>query len=76
MEIKTKFNFGDKVTGIRSNHKLQSFVVARVSIFAKDGDMEVDYYPSDGKGGYNLDYIDEKYCFGTEAEALAYVKDE
>lgn len=76
MEIKTKFNLGDKIIGIRSNHKLQSFVVARVSIFATNGEFEVNYYPSDGNSGYNLDYIDERYCFATEAEALAYIKGE
>lgn len=76
MEIKTKFNFGDKVTGINIEHKIVAFEVGKIAVSVKANEVEIEYYPSDGKGGYDFPSFNEKYCFASEADALAYVKGE
>ena len=35
MEIKTKFNVGDRVTGISYKHQLVAFEVAKIDVSAK-----------------------------------------
>ena len=75
MEIKTKFNVGDHVTGISYKHKLVSFEIAKIAVSARDADVEIDYYPSDGKGSYEFVGFSEKYCFATEREAMTYITD-
>ena len=76
MEIKTKFNVGNHVTGISYKHQIVDFEIAKISVLAKADSVEVDYYPSDGKGGYEFTSFPEKYCFATKDEALAYIKGE
>lgn len=76
MEIKSKFNVGDHVCGINYQHKLIEFKVAKISVSVKADGVEIDYYPSDGKGGYEFASFAEKYCFSTKDEALAYIKGE
>ena len=76
MEIKSKFNIGDHVCGITYQHKLTESVVAKISVSVKADGVEIDYYPSDGKGGYEFTSFAEKYCFSTKDEALAYIKGE
>ena len=75
MEIKTKFNVGDHVIGISFKHQLIDFVVAKIAVSAKADSVEVDYYPSDGKGGYHFVSYDERYCFASKDEALAYIQE-
>ena len=74
MEIKTKFNVGDRVTGISCKHQIVAFEVAKIAVSAKADIVEVDYYPSDGKGGYEFSSFPERYCFATTDEALAYIQ--
>lgn len=74
MEINTKFNVGDRVTGISYKHQIVAFEVAKIAVSAKADSVEVDYYPSDGKGGYEFTSFSEKYCFATKDEALAYIQ--
>lgn len=74
MEIRTKFNVGDHVTGISSKHLLVAFEIAKIAVSAKADCVEVDYYPSDGKGGYEFTSFPERYCFATKDEALAYIQ--
>ena len=78
MEINTKFNVGNHVTGITYKHQIVDFEIAKISVSAKadsvEVDVEVDYYPSDGKGGYEFTSYPEKYCFATKDEALAYIQ--
>ncbi len=74
MEIKIKFNLGSKVTGINIEHKIVAFEVGKIAVSVKANGTEVEYYPSDGKGGYDFRCFNEKYCFPTEADALAYIK--
>lgn len=76
MEIKSKFNVGDHVCGINYRHKLEEFEVAKIAVSVKADITEVDYYPSDGKGGYEFTSFAERYCFATKDEALAYIKGE
>lgn len=66
MEIKTKFNVRDHVCGITYQHKLTEFVVAKISVSVKADGVEIDYYPSDGRGGYEFTSFAEKYCFSTK----------
>ena len=54
MEINTKFNVGDRVTGISCKHQIVSFEVAKIAVSVKADSVEFDYYPSDGKGGYEF----------------------
>ena len=74
MEINTKFNVGDHVIGISYKHQIIEFVVAKIAVSAKADSVEVDYYPSDGKGGYEFTSFSGKYCFATKDEALAYIQ--
>lgn len=74
MVIKTKFNVGDRVTGISCKHQIVAFEVANIAVSAKADCVEVDYYPSDGKGGYEFTSFSERYCFATTDEALAYIQ--
>ena len=74
MDIKTEFNVGDRVTGISCKHQIVAFEVAKIAVSAKADIVEVDYYPSDGKGGYEFTSFPEKYCFATKDEALAYIQ--
>ena len=74
MVIKTKFNVGDRVTGINYKHQLIDFAVAKIAVSANADIVEVEYYPSDGKGGYEFTFFPEKYCFATTDEALAYIQ--
>jgi hypothetical protein len=74
MEINTKFNVGNHVTGISYKHQIVDFEIAKISVSAKADSVEVDYYPSDGKGGYEFTSFPEKYCFATKDEALAYIQ--
>ena len=76
MKIETKFNVGDYVYGINYQHKLAVFEVAKIAVSVKADGVEIDYYPSDGKSGYEFTSFAEKYCFSTEDEALAYIKGE
>lgn len=76
MVIKTKFNVGDTVYGISYAHKLVEFEIGHVSVSAKADGVDIEYYPSDGKGGYKFTSYDEKYCFVTIHEALAYIQGE
>ena len=74
MEINTKFNVGDHVNGISYKHQLVAFDVAKIAVSVRDSGIEINYYPSDGKGGYDFMSFDEKYCFATKDEALAYIQ--
>lgn len=74
MEINTKFNVGDRVIGISYKHQLIDFAVAKIAVSLKADILEVDYYPSDGKGGYEFTSFPGKYCFTTKDEALAYIQ--
>ena len=74
MEINTKFNIGDRVTGISYKHQIIEFVVAKIVVSLKADVLEVDYYPSDGKGGYEFTSFPGKYCFATTNEALVYIQ--
>ena len=74
MEINTKFNIGDRVTGISYKHQIIEFVVAKIAVSAKADSVEVEYYPSDGSCGYEFTSYLEKYCFATKDEALAYIQ--
>ena len=74
MEINTKFNFGDRVTGISCKHQIVSFEVAKIAVSVKADSVEFDYYPSDGEGGYEFTSFSGKYCFATKDEALAYIQ--
>lgn len=74
MEINTKFNVGNNVTGISYKHQIVDFEIAKISVSAKANSAEVEYYPSDGKGGYEFTSFPEKYCFATKDEALAYIQ--
>lgn len=76
MVIKTKFDVGDRVTGISSKHLLVAFEIAKIVVSAKADSVEVEYYPSDGNGGYEFTSFAEKYCFSTKGEALAYIQGE
>lgn len=74
MEINTKFNVGDHVTSINYKHQIVAFEIAKIAVSAKADSVEVDYYPSDGKGGYEFTSFSGKYCFYTTEEALAYIQ--
>lgn len=74
MEIKTKFNVGDHVCGINYQHKIVAFEVAMIVARVEADNVEIDYYPSDGKGGYEFTSFPERYCFAAKEEALAYIK--
>jgi len=73
MKITSKFNIGDRVIGIDYNRQLQAFDIAKITISAKADRIEIDYYPSDGNGGYEYMAFNEKYCFNTINEATAYI---
>ena len=74
MEINTKFNVGDRVTGISCKHQIVSFEVAKIAVSAKADIVECYYYSSDGSCGYEFTSYLEKYCFATKDEALAYIQ--
>ena len=74
MEINTKFNVGDHVIGISYKHQLVAFDVAKIAVLLKADILEVYYYPSDGKGGYEFTSFPGNYCFATKDEALAYIQ--
>lgn len=74
MEIRTKFNVGNNVTGISYKHQIVAFEIAKISVSVKADEVEIEYYPSDGKGGYEFTSFAEKYCFATKDEALAYIQ--
>lgn len=76
MEIKTKFNLGDKVCGISYAHKLVEFEVGKIEASLKADGTEISYYPSDGKNGYMFSSFNERYCFAFRNEALAYIRGE
>lgn len=73
MDIKTKFNVGDKVFTIdKETFKMKRFVVGSVSIWADDDTM-VTYYP---KKEEIVDYSErykENVCFASENELLSYI---
>ena len=75
MIIKTKFNLGDKVYGISYTHKLVEFEVAKIEANVKDEEIEISYYPSDGKSGYMFLSFNERYCFASSSDAVEYIKD-
>ena len=74
MEINTKFNVGDHVTGISYEHQLIDFVVAKIGVAVDADVVECYYYSSDGSCGYEFTSYLEKYCFATKDEALAYIQ--
>ena len=74
MEINTKFNVGDRVTGISCKHQIVSFEVAKIAVSVKADSVEFDYYPSDGEGGYEFTSFSGRYCFATTDEALVYIQ--
>jgi len=76
MEINTKFNVGDHVIGISYKHQIIEFVVVKIDVSLEADILEVDYYPSDGNGGYEFASFPERYCFASIDEALAYVQGE
>lgn len=73
MKITSKFNIGDRVIGIDYNRQLQAFEVAKISISVKADNVEIDYYPSDGRGGDEFVTFNEKYCFDTINDATDYI---
>lgn len=74
MKIESKFNIGDHVCSINCLHKLVEFKVGKIAVQVKADIVEIDYYPSDGKGGYEFSSFSERYCFATKDEALAYMQ--
>ena len=76
MVIRTKFNVGDKIYGISYQHRIIEFEVGKVLTICNHKDVEISYFPSDGKGGCDFVTYDEKYCFPTIHEAIAYVQGE
>lgn len=73
MKIESKFNIGDHVCGINYLHKLVKFKVERITVYIKADTVEIDYYPSDGKGSFIYEPFNEKYCFSSKDEAMAYI---
>ena len=73
MDIKTRFNVGDKVFTLdKETFKMREFTVGSVSIWVDD-DTRVSYYPKkDEVVDFNERY-DENVCFASENELLGHV---
>lgn len=73
MDIKTKFNVGDKVFTLdKEAFKMKKFTVGAVSIWADDDTM-VTYYPKKEEiVDYNERYK-ENVCFASENELLSHI---
>ena len=71
MNIKTKFNIGDKVFTIDTNTlKVKNFEVKRISTFTADGTTSVTLHDGDS---YLSNGFDEGKCFMTEAELMTFI---
>lgn len=75
MEIKTKFNIGDKVYTIDPKTiKIKGFKVARISAFTTtNGNVIVNLYPKDNS--FLSDYYEENKCFSSQEELIKFIKD-
>lgn len=71
MEIKTKFNIGDKVFTIdKDSFKIKEFKVASMMVFFNStGNLRTTLYPADD---YISSYEEEK-CFSTREDLLKYI---
>lgn len=71
MEIKTKFNVGDKVFTIDNNSfRIKEFKVGSMMVFFNDtGNLRTTLYPTDD---YMSSY-DEDRCFPTKEDLLKYI---
>lgn len=77
MDITTKYNIGAQVIGISHKRTLKKFKIAAIDAHVKnDGSLEIVYNPSDGNGGVSYEYFEERYCFDSIDQALAYIKSE
>ena len=75
MNIKTKFNVGDKVFTIDpSTIKIREFEVEQVKVLAEGGDVKVRYHAK-GDSIFREDYPEEK-CFNTTEELLTFISTE
>lgn len=75
MEVKTRFNIGEKVYGFDTQHKIVEFEVGGITIVAGKKSKSVYYYAADERDGYDaFRQFDEEYCFTAEEEAIAYAK--
>lgn len=73
MNIKTKFNIGDKVCTIdRKTMKVKQFTVGIIKNYITKGDKVETSYVVEGEG-YAGDSYDERFCFANEAELMQYV---
>jgi hypothetical protein len=68
MDIKTKFNVGDKLWTIK-DFKAYEFEVGRISIYADKQNADVNYYP---KGDFmSTDSYKEINCYSTKEELIS-----
>lgn len=73
MDIKTKFNVGDKVFTLdKETFKMKRFVVGSVSIWADDDTM-VTYYPKKEESVTFNERYNENMCFASENELLSHI---
>ena len=71
MNIKTKFNEGDKVFTIDANTmKVKDFVVSRITTWTSGGKTNVTLYDDES---YTASGYDENKCFATEAELMTFI---
>lgn len=72
MDIKTRFNIGDKVFTIdKKTMKVREFEIGSASVFAsKDEKLDVKYYDNEY---YSRDGYEESFCFATEKELLGFI---
>lgn len=74
MDIKTKFNVGERVFTINMNtFKVKVFEIGCISTFVReDGSIHICYTPK-GAGSYSLDNYEESKCFASKEELLSYI---
>ncbi len=72
MNIKTKYNEGDKVYTIDTNcFKVKEFVVGKITTWTAGGKTSVSLYPKDAS--YADPSYDEDKCFTSEKELLNFI---
>lgn len=72
MEIKTKYQVGDKVCTIdRKTLKIKSFVIGNICIYVYDGRTDIGY-TEEGQGIAGVSY-EESLLFPSEKDLITYI---